>query len=63
MDHRTRARELVMQALYQLEVQKDIPPGEVEVFLRENTEDEMVLKLAVDWAKGAWENIDNDKNT
>ena len=46
-----------MQALYQLEVQKDIPPGQVEGFLRENTDDEMVLELALDWAKGAWENV------
>jgi transcription antitermination factor NusB len=46
-----------MQALYQLDVQADQQPGRLEVFFRENTDDELVLKLALDWTKGAWENL------
>jgi transcription antitermination factor NusB len=46
-----------MQTLYQLEVQKDIPSRRLEGFLRENTDNELVLELALDWAKGAWENV------
>ncbi len=57
MDRRTRARELAIQALYQLDVQADELLGWVEGFFRENTDDELVLRLALDWTRGAWENL------
>ncbi len=57
MDKRTKARELAMQALYQL----DIQGGELlEVFgqfFAENCKDDFVRKLASDWTSGAWKNL------
>ena len=57
MDRRTRARELVVQALYQLDVQGDNIFGQLKVFFRDNSYDDMVLNLADSWTKGAWENL------
>ncbi|MHC4172260.1 MAG: transcription antitermination factor NusB [Planctomycetota bacterium] len=57
VDRRTRARELAMQALYQLDVQG---PDLFELLGRSFTEaetDEFVRKLALDWTKGTWENL------
>lgn len=57
MDKRTRARELAMQALYQLDVQG---PDVFELlgrFLAENTDDDSIRKLASDWTRGTWENL------
>ena len=56
-DRRTRARELAMQALYQLDVQG---PDLFELlgrFFTEADTDEFVRKLALDWTKGTWENL------
>jgi len=56
-DRRTRARELAMQALYQLDVQG---PDVFELlgrFFTEADKDEFVRKLALDWTKGTWENL------
>jgi transcription antitermination factor NusB len=49
-----------MQALYQLDAQGSPDTsglGWIEDFFRENTDDELVLKLASDWTRGAWENL------
>ncbi len=57
MDRRTRARELAMQGLYQLDVQG---PDLLELlgeFFIENTPDDVVRKLASDWTRGTWENL------
>ncbi|MDD5327234.1 MAG: transcription antitermination factor NusB [Phycisphaerae bacterium] len=56
MDKRTRARELAMQGLYQLEVQgRDLLEGLARFFM-ENDPNPSVRKLASEWTKGAWEN-------
>ncbi len=57
MDKRTRARELAMQALYQLDVQGDAALGGLDMFFRDASDDERVLKLAGDWTRGAWEKV------
>ena len=57
VDRRTRARELAMQGLYQLDVQG---PDLLELlgeFFIENTPDEFVRKLASDWTRGTWEHL------
>jgi len=57
VDKRTRARELAMQGLYQLDVQG---PGLLEQltgFFIENDPDDLVRKLASEWTKGTWENL------
>ena len=57
MDKRTRARELAMQGLYQLDVQgKDVFEFLGEFFLEEEPDD-FARKLASDWTKGTWENL------
>ena len=57
MDKRTRARELAMQVLYQLDVQGPDLLVNLDNFLRENAEDDVVRKLAFDWSKGSWDNL------
>lgn len=55
MDRRTEARQLTMQALYQLDVQGEDVLGGLETFFRSCSDDAMVLKLAAEWTRGAWE--------
>ena len=57
MDKRTRARELAMQLLYQLDVQGPDLLGCLDNFLIENENNDMARKLASDWSKGTWENL------
>jgi len=58
VDKRTRARELAMQALYQLDVQgSELLARLPEDFLNDAEQDEQVRKLATDWTKGTWENL------
>jgi len=57
MDRRTRARELTMQALYQLDVQGPDALESLDRFFIEADEDDVVQKLASEWIKGAWENL------
>ena len=57
MDKRTRARELTMQALYQLDVQGEHLFEFLGEFFIENEPDDSVRRQAMDWAKGAWENL------
>jgi len=58
MDRRTRARELTMQALYQLDVQGPDLFELLDRFFTEADEDDFVRKLASDWTKGTWENLE-----
>jgi len=58
MDRRTRARELTMQALYQLDVQGPDMLENLGRFFREANPDDFVRKLASDWSKGTWENLE-----
>jgi N utilization substance protein B len=57
VDKRTRARELAMQGLYQLDVQGADLLERLGEFFIENDSDDSVRKLASDWTKGAWENL------
>jgi len=57
-DRRTLARELAMQALYQLDVQgTDLLIRLQWEFLGEIDCDDFVRKLAFDWIKGTWDNL------
>ncbi|MHC4558103.1 MAG: transcription antitermination factor NusB [Planctomycetota bacterium] len=57
MDRRTKARELTMQALYQLDVQgRDVLDFLGRFFAEANTDD-FIRNLASDWTKGTWENL------
>ena len=57
-DRRTLARELAMQALYQLNVQgTDLLARLQWEFLGEIDCDDFVRKLAFDWIKGTWDNL------
>ena len=57
MDRRTRARELAIQGLYQLDVQgPDVFEFLGEFFL-ETEADDFIRSLASDWTKGTWENL------
>jgi N utilization substance protein B len=56
VDKRTRARELAMQGLYQLDVQGSELLEHLAQFFQETDSDESVRKLAWDWTKGTWEN-------
>lgn len=55
MDRRTKARELAIQAICQLDVQgADVLPL-LPRFFRENSDEEQVIQLAEQWTQGAWE--------
>ena len=57
MDRRTRARELAMQSLYQLDVQGDVVLDGLQRFLKENSKEEVVFELADKWTRQTWENV------
>jgi transcription antitermination factor NusB len=57
VDKRTRARELAMQILYQLDVQGPVVLEGLTDFLIENEPNLSVRKLAAEWTKGTWENL------
>jgi transcription antitermination factor NusB len=57
VDKRTKARELAVQGLYQLDVQGLEALDRLGDFFVENDPDELVRKLAMDWTKGTWENL------
>lgn len=57
IDRRTRARELAMQGLYQLDVQGQDLLERLSRFYGEAESDEYVCRLALDWTRGAWENL------
>ncbi len=54
---RTRARELAMQGLYQLDVQGHNLLEHLREFFIENNPNDLVRKLALDWTRGTWENL------
>lgn len=57
MDKRTRARELTLQAICQMDVQGfDVLDG-LGRFFRQNSSDELVLILADEWSRGVWEHL------
>jgi len=58
VDKRTRARELAMQSLYQLDVQGGEYLDRLGMFLRENSEDDAVLGMADEWSRKTWENLE-----
>lgn len=57
MDRRTKARELAMQALCQLDVQGDSLLATLRPFFYENSDDPLTLQLAEKWTLGAWEYV------
>ena len=57
MNKRTRARELAMQGLYQLDIQGEDLLGRLQGFFYENERQTAVRQMAMDWTKGAWENL------
>ena len=56
VDRRSRARELAMQALFQLDVQGEMALVDLRSFFIESGEDDMTRQMAEDWALGAWKN-------
>ena len=57
MDRRTRARELTMQALYQLDIQGTEAFDYLGRFFSESEKDLSISQLAWQWTKGTWDNI------
>ena len=57
MDKRTRAWELAIQGLYQLDVQGDDLLDLLDEFFVENEPDAGVCRLAFEWTKKTWENL------
>ena len=57
VDRRTRARELAIQGLYQLDVQGPDLLGRLDQFFNESDDDDFVRKQASDWTTGTWENL------
>ena len=57
MDRRSRARELTMQALYQLDVQGPDVFATLADFFTESERSKGVRRLATEWTKGAWEHL------
>ena len=53
------ARELVMQAICQMDVQGQAAFEMLDRFFAENTQDAEVRKLAEKWAKGVWEKMND----
>jgi len=57
VDKRTRARELAMQALYQLDVQGENLLEFLNEFFVESEPDKSTQKLAAEWTNGTWQNL------
>jgi N utilization substance protein B len=53
-DRRTRARELAMQALCQMDIQGDAALDMLGIFFSENTDDPAIREMADKWSKGTW---------
>ena len=58
VDRRSQARELTMQALCQLDVQGDDVKALLGRFFREQTDDDLTLRLAEQWTQGAWQLVE-----
>lgn len=59
MDRRSRARELAMQALYQLDAQGNELLDRLNNFFCENEPDPNVRNLAKKWTINTWQNLNN----
>ena len=57
MDRRSRARELAMQGLYQLDVQGGEALEMLGEFLADSDADEPIRKMAAQWTRQVWENL------
>jgi len=57
VDKRTRARELAMQALYQLDVQGLNLFSRIDQFFIGSDPERACYELAMKWCKGTWENL------
>lgn len=57
MDRRTRARELAMQALYQLDIRGMDKLELLSDFFVENEPDTVARRLASEWTKGTCQNL------
>jgi transcription antitermination factor NusB len=57
MDRRSKARELTMQALYQLDVQGQNVLDSMERFISDSSPDNHVRELATEWTYKTWENL------
>jgi len=57
MDPRTKARQVAMQALFQLDVQGEGLFSDLDDFFKENAPEDAVRKLAIDWTRGTWANL------
>lgn len=58
MDKRTRARELAIQGLYQLDVQGPDILEKLKNFFKENEPDESIRTLAFNWTSRTWGNLE-----
>ncbi len=63
LDRRTKAREMTMQALCQLDVQGNDVLEMLRLFFREQSDDDLTLKLAEEWTKGVWQIVDECDRT
>ena len=57
MDKRTKARELAMQGLFQLDVQGQDLLKYIDGFFNENETDKDTCALASNWTRGTWQNL------
>jgi transcription antitermination factor NusB len=57
VDPRTKARQLAMQALFQLDVQGPSLIPDLDDFYRENAPEPPVRMLASEWTRGTWTNL------
>ncbi|MHC4115323.1 MAG: transcription antitermination factor NusB [Planctomycetota bacterium] len=57
VDRRRRARELAIQGLCQLDIQGPDILEQLNGFFVENEPEESTRRLASDWSKGTWENV------
>lgn len=57
VDKRTRARELAIQALYQLDIQGKCVFDYLGEFFIENESESSIRTLALGWTRGVWENL------
>jgi len=58
VDKRTRARELAMQGLYQLEVQGPDVFQFLDDFFCQEDQDEFVRRQAAEWTRETWQKIE-----
>lgn len=58
MDKRTAAREIAMQAVFQLDVLGEDGVQIVKHFIKTSTNDDLIRTLADGWALGTWKNLE-----